>query len=100
LKRFLNEGEVNEDCPVVFQAMNQGRSNGGHVPFYIKLVINDLFLHNCMLHSGASMNVMTLKVMNRLGLKTTRPYKNVGAMDSREIKVCGLIKDVHVKLAA
>jgi hypothetical protein len=41
---------------------------------------------------------MSLKVMNQLGLRTTRPYRNVCAMDSREIKVCGLIKDLHVKL--
>jgi hypothetical protein len=53
-----------------------------------------------MLDSGASTNVMTLKVMNQLGLKTTCPYRNVCAMESREIKVCGFIKDLHVKLAA
>jgi hypothetical protein len=42
---------------------------------------------------------MSLKVMNQLGLKTTRPYMNVFFVGSREIKVCDLIKDLHVKLA-
>jgi hypothetical protein len=42
---------------------------------------------------------MSLKVMERLGLKTSRPYKNICAMDSREVKVCGLIKDLQVCLA-
>jgi hypothetical protein len=42
---------------------------------------------------------MSLNVMNQLGLKTTRPYRNICAMDSREVKVCGLIKDLHVSLA-
>jgi hypothetical protein len=41
---------------------------------------------------------MSLKVMNQLGLQTTLPYRNVCAMDLREIKVYGLIKDLHVKL--
>lgn len=55
-----------------------------------------------MLDSGASTNVMSLKVMKLLSLipVESRPYRNVYAMDSREIKVCGLIKDLQVKLAA
>jgi hypothetical protein len=93
--------ENNEDCLVVLQAMTQeGERNGSHLPFFISLIVNDLLLHNCMLDFGVSTNVMSLKVMNQLGLKTTRPYKNVHSMDSREIKVCGLIKDLHVKLVA
>jgi hypothetical protein len=36
---------------------------------------------------GASSNVITKKVMDQLSLKVTRPYRNVCAMDSREIKV-------------
>ena len=31
---------------------------------------------------------------------TTRPYKNIFTMDSREFKVCGLIKDIVVSLVA
>ena len=52
-----------------------------------------------MIDSGASTNVMPLTVMKRLGLKTTRPYKNVCAIDSREIIVLGLTKDLNVNLA-
>jgi hypothetical protein len=80
--------------------MNYDRKNGGHAPFFITLVVNNLLLHNCMLDSGASTNVMSLKVMDQLGLKTTRPYRNVCGIDSREIKVCGLIKDLKVSLVA
>ena len=43
---------------------------------------------------------MSFKVVNLLGFKTTQPYINVCAMDSREIRVCGIIKDLKVKLAA
>jgi len=78
--------------------MDKGKGNGSHSPLFISLVVNDLLLHNCMLHSGAFANVMSLKVMNQLGLKISRPYKSVCAMDSREIKVCGLIEDLQVNL--
>jgi hypothetical protein len=55
--------------------MDYHRNNGGHAPFFITLVVNNLLLHNCMLDYGASTNVMSLKVMNELGLETTRPYR-------------------------
>jgi hypothetical protein len=67
-------------------------------PFYISLLVNGLLLWNCMLDSGASTNVMTLEVMNELGLTVSRPYRNVQAMDSREVQVCGVIKDLEVRL--
>jgi hypothetical protein len=50
--------------------MNYDKKNGGHAPFFITLMINNLLLHNCMLDYGASTNVMALKVMNQLGLKS------------------------------
>jgi hypothetical protein len=53
-----------------------------------------------MIDPSASTNVMSLKVMNQLGLRITRPYRNICGMDSREIKLCVLIKYLHVKLAA
>ena len=43
-------------------------------PFYVSLVFHDLLLHNCMLDSGASHNLMPLSVMEQLGLQITRPY--------------------------
>ena len=42
---------------------------------------------------------MTKKVMQQLGLRTTRPYQNVCPMDSRPVKVEGMIEREHVKLA-
>jgi hypothetical protein len=69
-------------------------------PFYLSLGINGLHLNNCMLDSGASINVIPLKVMKQLGLQVTRPYRNVCGIDSRRVKVCGLIKDLEVYLCA
>jgi hypothetical protein len=41
---------------------------------------------------------MSLKVMEQLGLKTTHPYGNVCGIDSKKVKVYGLIEDVEVYL--
>ena len=35
-------------------------------PFYVSLVIHDLLLHNCMLDSGVSHNLLALSVMEKL----------------------------------
>jgi len=51
-----------------------------------------------MLDQGSSSNVMTKRVMERLNLRISMPYHNVCAMDSREIEVHGLIKDLQVHL--
>ena len=42
---------------------------------------------------------MTKKVMQQLGLRTTRPYQNVCAMESRPVKVEGMIERQNVRLA-
>ena len=62
-------------------------------------MIKHIFLHNCMLDSMASTNVMDLKVINQLGLKITIPYRNVCGIDLRAIPICGLIKYIKVILA-
>jgi hypothetical protein len=51
-----------------------------------------------MLDFGFSTNVITLEIMHELGLQIAKPYRNVQAMDAREIQVCGVIKNLHVHL--
>lgn len=80
-----------EDPPNVLQTADYRRDNREHPPFFITLVVNNLLLHNCMIAYGASINVMLLKVVNELGLETTRAYRNVCRIDSKAIKVCGMI---------
>ena len=70
-----------------------------HPPFYVSLMIGHLLLHNCMLDSGCSSSIMTKTVMHQLNLKTTRPYQNVCAMDSRPVEVEGMIENHLVRLA-
>jgi hypothetical protein len=68
-------------------------------PFYITLTVHDHLLHNCMLDSGASHNVMPKAIMDRLGLEITRPYGDLYSFDSRKVKCLGMIKDLVVNLA-
>jgi hypothetical protein len=87
-----------QDAPVILQ--NWDRSNGKNLPFYLSLLVSDKVLHNCMLDSGASSNVMTKKVMEQLNLRISRPYHNICALDSQTIEVFGLIKGLQVYLKA
>ena len=67
-------------------------------PFYITLNIHGKLLHNCMLDSGASHNLMAKGVMETLGLEITRPYHVLFSFDAKKFKCIGLIKDLVVSL--
>jgi hypothetical protein len=67
-----------QDAPVILQNMDRG--NEKNRPFYLSLLMNDFIVHNFMLDSGASSNVMTKKVMAQLNLRISRPYHNICAI--------------------
>jgi len=83
-----------EDVPIILHSMAQDKDEGSIKHFFVSLSINDLVLHNCMIDTGSSANVMPLSVMKQLGLNISRPYGNVCGMDSRKIRVHGLIKKI------
>jgi ribonuclease HI len=68
-------------------------------PFYISLNIHDKILHNCLLDSGASHNLMPKAVMDELGLDVTKPYHDLFSFDSRKVRCLGLIKYLVINLA-
>jgi hypothetical protein len=65
-------------------------------PFYIILNVHNHLLHNCMLDSRASHNVMPKSIMDRLGLKITRPYGDLYSFNSRRVKCMGMINDLVI----
>ena len=67
-------------------------------PFSMSLNVYDMVLHNAMLDSGASHNLMPKGVVESLGLEITRPYKDLYSFDSKRVKCLGLIKDMVVSL--
>ena len=67
-------------------------------PFYLSLNVHDMVVHNAMLDSGASHNLMPKGVVESLGLEVKRPYKDLYSFDSRRVKCLGLIKDMVVTM--
>jgi hypothetical protein len=68
-------------------------------PFYISLNIHEKILHNYLMDSGASHNVMPKVVMDELGLDITKTYLDLYSFDSRKVKCLGVIKDMVVTLS-
>ena len=67
-------------------------------PFYTSLNIHDKVLHNCLMDSGASHNLMPKIVMEELGLEVTKAYHDLYSFDSRRVQCLGFIKDLLVSL--
>jgi hypothetical protein len=97
LKTLKIKDEVG-DPPVILNTMYHGNRRKDNPLFYLSLGINGIHLNNCMLYSEASTNVVPLKVTRQLGLRTTCPYGNICGIDSKKVKVYGLIEDVRVYL--
>jgi hypothetical protein len=70
---------VQDDHPaILFGPRVEESGNDDDVPpFYVSLKIHDMTLHNAMLDSGASHNLMPKVIMDELGLDITRPYKDL-----------------------
>jgi hypothetical protein len=79
--KTLNIQDEARDPLVILNTMYHGNQREGNPPFYLSLGISGLRLNNCMLNSRDSKNMMFLKVMRHLGLRTTRPYGNVCGID-------------------
>jgi hypothetical protein len=67
-------------------------------PFYTSLNIHDKVLHNCLMDSRESHNLMPKAVMDELGLEITKSYHDLYYFDSRKVKCLGVIKDLVVTL--
>jgi hypothetical protein len=67
-------------------------------PFYTSLNIHDKVLHNCLMDSGASHNLMPKTVMEELGLEIMKSYHDLYSFDSRRVQCLRVIKDLVVTL--
>jgi hypothetical protein len=67
-------------------------------PFYTSLNIHDKVLHNYLMDSGASHNLMPKTFMDELELEITKSYHDLYSFDSRKVKCLGVIKDLVVTL--
>jgi hypothetical protein len=60
-----------ENPAVILGPMVEDRDDSSP-PFYTSLNIHDKVLHNCLMDSGASHNLMPKTVMEELGLEITK----------------------------
>jgi hypothetical protein len=88
----------NEDPPIILNTVYLDRQKENGPPFYLSLGMNGLRLNKCMIDSRASVNVVSLKVMEQLGLNMTQTYGNICDIDSKRVKVYGLCENVEVFL--
>ena len=88
----MNDGEdlvnLSDDQPeLIFGPDVNGKHQDGAVPpSYISLTIHNQILHNAMLDSRASHNLMPKEIMETLNLDITRPYKYLFSFDSSKVK--------------
>ena len=88
---------LQDDEPAILFGPHVDEPSGEDAPpFYVSLNIHDTILHNALLDSGASHNLMPKMIMEKLGLEVNRPYKDLFSFDSNKIKCLGLIKDLVV----
>ena len=94
---------LQEESPKIFigSALAEKTENeaGASPPFYITLTIHEQMIHNCLLDSWASHNLIPKAVMEDLGLSITKPYHDLYAFDSWAVKCLVVIKDMVVSLA-
>jgi hypothetical protein len=65
-------------------------------PFYISIENHDVSLHNCLVDTGATNNIMPLEVMEALGMSCTRYYETgeiIYVIDSRK---CQLMEKLNI----
>jgi hypothetical protein len=79
---------------VVFTTPKQNQSPttaemiGKIPPFYISIENHDVALHNCLVDTGATNNIMPLAVMEALGMSCNKYYETgerIYAIDSRKV---------------
>jgi hypothetical protein len=86
------------DPPILLQVDHFSVQYDGNPPLFMTLLVNNKCLNNSMLDLGVGDNIMVLKVMEKLGLKATRPYRNVCGFESRAIPTHGVVENVEVCL--
>jgi hypothetical protein len=80
------------------QTISVVKLRGKVPPFYISIENHDVVLHNCLIDSRATNNIMPLEVMEALGMSCTKYYEtgeSIYAIDSRKVPAYGEIKDFY-----
>ena len=69
-------------------------------PFLVTLEILNHKVHNCLVDSGSSMNVMPLEVCKKLNGQLKPTIWDITQLDKSSVKVVGEMENVLVRLSA
>jgi hypothetical protein len=67
-------------------------------PFLLTFEVFNRNLHNCLVDSGASSNVMPLSIYKKLNALPLNSDKHVIQLDRTQVKVMGELKDVMIRI--
>jgi len=67
-------------------------------PFLLMFEVFNINLHNCLVDSGASSNVMPLSICKKLNAVLLKSDKHVIQLDRTQVKVIGELKDAMIKM--
>jgi hypothetical protein len=95
---FFSGSDEPMDPAIMLQVDHFRVQYGENPPFFMTLAMNGKNLNNCMLDTSVGANMMSLKVMRQVGLKVTRPYRNVCGFKSKAIPTHGVVENVEVRL--
>jgi ribonuclease HI len=68
-------------------------------PFFLRFEFFKKNLHNCLVDSGASSNVMPLSICKKLNAVPLKSDKHAIQLDRTKVKVIGELKDVMIRMA-
>jgi hypothetical protein len=68
-------------------------------PCFLTFEVFNRNLHNCLVDSGESSNVMALSICKKLNTAPLKSYKHVKELDRTQVKFIGELKDVMIKMA-
>jgi hypothetical protein len=88
----MDSTNLHDENPTVILGTLIEEIDDSSLPFYTSLNIHDKVLHNCLMDSGASHNLMPKTVMDELGLEITKAYHDLYSFDSRKVQCLGVIK--------
>jgi hypothetical protein len=68
-------------------------------PFLLTFEVFNKNLHNCLVDSGESSNVIPLSICKKLNVVPLKRDKHVIQLDRTQVKVMGELKDVMIRMA-
>jgi hypothetical protein len=85
--------------PTVNACSEDKKGNPFVPPFLLTFEVFNRNLHNCLVDSGASSNVMPLSICKKLNAVPLKSDKHVIQLDRTQVKVMGELKDVMIRMA-